>query len=147
MWYDRSLSRFYCGGSICYFALTSKQAARVFYTITQQVREAIRTSSVTDGLCVVFCMHTTAGITINENAGPDVTRDLTFALDRFFPDLAQYRHAEGNSAAHLKSSLIGSSVTVIVENGAPLLGTWQGIYFAEFDGPRNRQFAVKIIAG
>jgi secondary thiamine-phosphate synthase enzyme len=93
----------------------------------------------------VFCPHTTAGITINENADPDVVKDLLYGLDKAFPDRTEYRHAEGNSAAHLKASCIGSSVTVIVENGLPILGTWQGIYFCEFDGPRERKYHIKVM--
>ncbi len=116
-----------------------------FYNITAQVREAVKKSGAADTLAVVFCPHTTAGITINENADPDVVRDLIFALDKTFPDRAEFRHAEGNSAAHLKASTIGSSVTILVENGQLVLGTWQGIYFCEFDPPRNRKFYVKVL--
>jgi secondary thiamine-phosphate synthase enzyme len=116
-----------------------------FYNITSQVREAISKSGIIDGIAVVYCPHTTAGITINENADPDVVQDLLFALDKTYPDLPEFRHAEGNSAAHIKASTIGSSVTIIIENGKPLLGTWQGIYFCEFDAPRNRTFYVKVM--
>jgi secondary thiamine-phosphate synthase enzyme len=116
-----------------------------FYDITPQVREAVSKSGVTDGIAVVYCPHTTAGITINENADPDVVRDLLFALDKTFPDRPEFRHSEGNSAAHLKASAIGSSVTVMTEGGKLVLGTWQGIYFCEFDPPRSRKFYVKII--
>jgi secondary thiamine-phosphate synthase enzyme len=116
-----------------------------FYNITAEVRESIAKSGITSGIAVVYCPHTTAGITINENADPDVVRDLLFALDKTYPDRTEFRHAEGNSAAHLKASTIGSSVTVIIENGKPLLGTWQGIYFCEFDPPRKRMFYVKVI--
>ena len=112
--------------------------------ITAQVREAVAQSGVTDGLCVVFCPHTTAGITINENADADVVRDILLGLAEAFPDRAAFRHAEGNSAAHLKASCVGSSVTVIVSGGRLVLGTWQGIYFCEFDGPRSRSFAVRV---
>jgi secondary thiamine-phosphate synthase enzyme len=116
-----------------------------FYDITAQVCEAVNKSGVTNEIAVVYCPHTTAGITINENADPDVVRDLLFALDKTFPGRPEFRHGEGNSAAHLKASAIGSSVTVIIEGGKPLLGTWQGIYFCEFDPPRNRKFYVKIL--
>jgi len=116
-----------------------------FYNITSQVREAVTKSGVTDGIAVVFCPHTTAGITINENADPDVVRDMLLGLREAYPDRPQFRHAEGNSAAHLKASAVGSSATVIIENGKPLLGTWQGIYFCEFDPPRNRKFYVKVV--
>ncbi len=116
-----------------------------FYNITSYVRRALIESRVESGAAIVFCPHTTAGITINENADPDVVTDLLYALDKTFPDRPQFRHAEGNSAAHLKSSCIGASVNVIIEEGKLLLGTWQGIYFTEFDGPRSRRFYVKII--
>ena len=118
-----------------------------FYNITPQVREAVAKSGVTSGIAVVHCPHTTAGITINENADPDVVTDLMFALNKTFPDRSEFRHAEGNSAAHLKSSVMGSSASVIIENGKLLLGTWQGIYFCEFDPPRTRKFYVKIMEG
>ena len=116
-----------------------------FYNITAQVREAVGKSGVTDGVAVIYCPHTTAGITINENADPDVVRDLLFGLDKVFPDRAEFCHAEGNSAAHLKASVMGSSATVIIDGGKLVLGTWQGVYFCEFDPPRNRKFYVKII--
>ncbi len=118
-----------------------------FYNITSYVRQAVNESGVSDGIAVVYCQHTTAGITINENADPDVVTDLLYALDKTYPDRPQFRHLEGNSAAHLKASCIGSSVTVIIQDGSLLLGTWQGIYFTEFDGPRSRKFFVKIIKG
>ena len=116
-----------------------------FYNVTSQVRDALRKSGVPNGICLVYCPHTTAGMTINENADPDVVTDLLFALDKTFPDRPEFRHMEGNSAAHLKASTMGSSVTVIVENGNLVLGTWQGIYFCEFDGPRTRKFYVKVM--
>ena len=112
--------------------------------VTARVRDALRESGVKNGLCVVYCPHTTAGITINENADPDVVRDLIFALEKTYPDRAEFRHSEGNSASHLKASVIGSSVTIPVRNGRLLLGTWQGVYFCEFDGPRARRFYVQI---
>ena len=95
-------------------------------------------------IITVHCPHTTAGITINENADPDVVRDLIFALEQTYPDRPEFRHAEGNSAAHLKASVVGSGVTLILRDGKPLLGTWQGVYFCEFDGPRTRRFYVSI---
>lgn len=113
--------------------------------ITAQVRTAIGESGVRDGLAVVYTPHTTAAITINENADPDVAGDLVAALDTLVPLQAGYRHAEGNSAAHVKSSLVGASETLIVTGGAPLLGTWQGIWFCEFDGPRRRQVHIKVL--
>ena len=115
------------------------------YNITPQAREAVAKSGIADGIAIVYCPHTTAGITINESADPDVVRDLLFGLDKAFPDRAEFRHGEGNSAAHLKASIIGSSVTVIVDKGRLVLGTWQGIYFCEFDPPRSRKFYVKVI--
>jgi secondary thiamine-phosphate synthase enzyme len=116
-----------------------------FYDITDEVRDALKKSCVKDGICLVYCVHTTAGITINENADPDVVHDLLFALDRTFPNRPEFRHQEGNSAAHLKSSVIGCSATVPVQDGRLALGTWQGIYFCEFDGPRSRHFVVKVL--
>jgi secondary thiamine-phosphate synthase enzyme len=116
-----------------------------FCAITAEVKDAVAQSGVGDGLCVVYCPHTTAGITINENADPDVARDLLLGLNKAFPDRAEFCHAEGNSSAHLKASCVGSSVTVIVQKGRLVLGTWQGIYFCEFDGPRKRNFLVSVI--
>jgi len=118
-----------------------------FYNITQQVREAVAKSGVSGGIAIVFCPHTTAGITINENADPDVTRDMVLGLVKAFPNSPEFRHSEGNSAAHLKASAVGSSVTVIIENGRLVLGTWQGIYFCEFDPPRMRKYYVKVMEG
>lgn len=117
-----------------------------FLSITAQVKGAVAESGVQSGICVVFCPHTTAGITINENADPDVQTDLLHAYREAFPDCAKFRHCEGNSAAHAKASAMGSSATMIIEEGRLLLGTWQGIYFCEFDGSRNRTFYVKIMA-
>ena len=116
-----------------------------FYNITSYVREAITKSGVKDGMALIHCPHTTAGITINENADPDVVHDLLIGLGKAFPDRPEFRHCEGNSAAHLKASALGASVTVIIKNGHPLLGTWQGIYFCEFDPPRSRKFYVKVM--
>ena len=116
-----------------------------FYNITPQVRDAVTKSGITDGIAVVFCPHTTAGITINENADPDVVHDMLLGLDKAFPSRREFLHGEGNSPAHLKASAVGSGVTVIVAGGRPVLGTWQGLYFCEFDPPRNRKFYVKIV--
>ena len=113
--------------------------------ITQHVREAITNSNATSGIAVVFCLHTTAGITINENADPDVIHDLLLGLKNAYPNQDDFIHAESNSAAHLKATAIGSSATIIIKNGKPLLGTWQGVYFCEFDAPRNRKFYVTVI--
>jgi len=127
------------------YEYTLKTERENFYNITPKVREAVAQSGVTDGIVVVFCPHTTAGISINENADPDVVSDMLVGLDKAFPDRPEFRHGEGNSAAHLKSSAMGSSVTVIIEGGKLLLGIWQGIFFTEFDPPRNRKFYVKIL--
>ena len=116
-----------------------------FVDITARVKQVVRESGIDEGLCVVFCPHTTAAITINENADPDVVRDLKLALEDVFPDRRDFRHAEGNSAAHLKSSAIGASETLLVSNGSLVLGTWQGIYFCEFDGPRHRKVYVQMV--
>ena len=112
--------------------------------ITSMVQQMVRASGAADGICHVFVPHTTAGITINEHADPDVPRDILTGLDRMVPWDAGYRHIEGNAAAHIKASLIGSSVAVFIENGNLRLGTWQGIFFCEFDGPRNRELLVSI---
>lgn len=116
-----------------------------FVDITSEVRSAIAEEGVGDGLCLVFCPHTTAAITINENADPSVQSDIQDELNKIVPRDDNYRHVEGNSDAHIKSSLIGCSERVIVEGGRPVLGTWQGVYFCEFDGPRNRRVLVKAI--
>ncbi|WP_294408817.1 secondary thiamine-phosphate synthase enzyme YjbQ [uncultured Ruminococcus sp.] len=117
------------------------------YNITSYVRQALNESGISEGIAVVFCPHTTAAITINENSDPDVQTDLLFGLRKSFPDRSEYQHCEGNSYAHMKSTCVGASETVIVHDGSLMLGTWQGIYFAEFDGPRDRNFFVKIIKG
>ena len=114
------------------------------YDITDRVRSAIDKAGVSEGLCIVHCPHTTAGITINENADPDVQYDFLKGMARAFPDDPSFRHSEGNSAAHLKSSCVGPSQTVIIDDRRPVLGTWQGIYFCEFDGPRHRRFLVSV---
>ena len=120
---------------------------QTFYNITTKIIDAVSKSGVSNGICVAFCPHTTAGITINENSDPDVVHDMIVGLDKAFPDRSEFRHGEGNSTAHLKASAVGSSVTVIVENGRLVLGTWQGIYFCEFDPPRSRTIYVKVAGG
>lgn len=116
-----------------------------FIDTTSIVQKKVTQSEITDGICVVFVPHTTAGITINENADPDVVKDILMMLDKKIPMRdSDYNHSEGNSAAHIKASLIGSSVTVIIENSKLQLGTWQGIYFCEFDGSRTREIWIKI---
>lgn len=113
--------------------------------ITREVCKAISEDDVTDGLAVIFTPHTTAAITINENADPEVCRDMIMGINKLVPLQDGYHHLEGNSAAHIKSSLFGASETVIINNGKVMLGTWQGIYFCEFDGPRQRQVQIKVI--
>ena len=116
-----------------------------FVDITAQVAGVVAESDLSDGIVTVFVPHTTAGVTINENADPDVTVDMDVILDKMVPWSDGYKHGEGNSAAHVKASMMGSSVTVQVEGGNLLLGTWQAIYFCEFDGPRSRKVWVKCL--
>lgn len=115
-----------------------------FIDITAQVKKVVKCSQIRQGICQVFVSHTTAGVTINENADPDVVTDMLAALNDMVPKLP-YRHAEGNSPAHVKSTLVGCSISVPVVDNNLLLGTWQGIYFCEFDGPRARNFFVQIV--
>jgi len=114
--------------------------------ITPEVRRAVGSAGVQEGVCTVFVPHTTAAVTINENADPTVVRDILKELEKIAPFEDGYEHAEGNSAAHLKASLFGPSVQIIVSQGSLLLGTWQGVYFCEFDGPRNRTVWVQTAA-
>ncbi len=116
-----------------------------FIDITDRIKETISKSGVKDGLAVIFVPHTTAGITINEAADPSVAEDIKEKLAKLAPHSDTYRHAEGNSDAHIKASLVGSSVTVIISSGAPVLGTWQGIFFCEFDGSRTRKIFIQIM--
>ncbi len=118
-----------------------------FVDITGEVQKAIQECGLENGLAMVFVPHTTAGVTINENADPSVVADLLENLERLVPQHGNYRHSEGNSDAHCKASLIGSSVSVAVQSGKLVLGTWQGIYFCEFDGPRSRKFQVLVLPG
>jgi secondary thiamine-phosphate synthase enzyme len=123
-----------------------KTTSRIeFVEITRQVQDAISRSGVKEGLAIVYVPHTTAGVTINEAADPAVVQDINAKLSSLFPHQANYRHTEGNADAHIKASLMGSSVQAIISRGSPALGTWQGIFFCEFDGPRTRQVLVKII--
>ncbi len=115
-----------------------------FVDLTPHVAAVVARSERREGLCTVFVPHTTAGVTINENADPDVQHDLLLSLRRMAPEHPEFRHGEGNSSAHMKASLVGSSVNVIVSGGALMLGTWQGIYLAEFDGPRQRKIWVTV---
>ena len=113
--------------------------------ISDKVQAIVSKSKAKDGICFVFCPHTTAGLTINENADPSVRRDIIDTLNKLVPANAGYAHAEGNADSHVKSSILGSSLTIFIENGQLALGTWQGIYFCESDGPRSREVWVKII--
>jgi len=119
-------------------------ARNEFVDITAQVRSLVRAENIAAGICTVYCPHTTAAITINENADPDVTADMLRKLSSLVPAHENYRHIEGNSDAHIKSTLVGNSAQIIVHEGELMLGTWQGIYFCEFDGPRNRKVWVSI---
>jgi secondary thiamine-phosphate synthase enzyme len=115
--------------------------------ITSQVKAFLRSVEISSGVIVVYVPHTTCGITINENADPSVKEDISAFLSRIIPLNGQYSHAEGNSDAHIKASITGSSVTIIIESGSLILGTWQGIFLAEYDGPRKRSILIKVIPG
>lgn len=115
--------------------------------ITYEIQQAITKSNVQSGYCIVYVPHTTAGIFINENADPTVCSDISKTLDRLVPWKSDYQHLEGNSAAHIKSVITGTSVNIIIDKGKLILGTWQGVFFAEFDGPRDRTIIIKIIEG
>lgn len=117
-----------------------------FIDITDHVQKAVEKLQMSDGVCYVHVPHTTAGLTVNENADPSVRHDVIMALNRMVPDELPYRHEEGNSPAHIKASLVGMSTAVLVNSGRLVLGTWQGIYFCEFDGPRARRVFVKGVA-
>ncbi len=118
-----------------------------FIDITSTIRKWVRDQKEKSGILTIFVPHTTAGVTINEHADPDVVRDMRMELDKIIPLEDGYHHAEGNAAAHIKATLTGSSVQVIIENGDLVLGTWQGIFFAEYDGPRTRQVYLQMMAG
>jgi len=113
--------------------------------ITDKIKEAVLKSKIKNGVCFLFCPHTTAGLTINENADPDVKQDMINALNKIIPENADYAHAEGNSDSHIKSSLFGSSLNIFVEDGELALGVWQGIFFCESDGPRSREVLIKFL--
>ena len=117
----------------------------VLVDITGKVEEEVRRSDIKSGICVVYVPHTTAAVTINENADPSVRQDIVMTLRKSVPDSLPYAHAEGNSPAHVKSSLVGPSITIPIEESRLVLGTWQGVFFCEFDGPRRRQVYVKIV--
>jgi len=116
-----------------------------FVDITEKIGKIVKESGIKEGLCLIYVPHTTAGVTINENADPSVQEDILSILNQVVPWTANYKHFEGNSPAHIKASIIGSSVTVMVEKGNLILGTWQGIFFCEFDGPRHRKVFVKCL--
>lgn len=118
-----------------------------FINITTQIKEIINNAKIAQGICVIFCSHTTAGLTINENADPAVCVDIIKHLNKIIPQDNNFAHNEGNSDAHIKASLTGNSLTVIIENNELVLGIWQGIYLCEFYGPRSRQIHIKIIKG
>ena len=120
------------------------QAREELVDITARVREELVSSGVKDGICYVYVPHTTAAVTINENADPAVKEDILMALRKIVPDSLLYRHSEGNSPAHVKACLVGSSIKVIIDEGQLALGTWQGIFFCEFDGPRTRRVHVSF---
>jgi secondary thiamine-phosphate synthase enzyme len=124
---------------------SSKQTELI--DITRLIQEIVQKAGVEDGLCMLFVPHTTAAVTINENADPSVPRDILMEFNKIVPFEDRYQHTEGNSSAHIKSSLVGCSQTLFIESGRLLLGTWQGIFFCEFDGPRNRQVYVKVVKG
>lgn len=126
--------------------LTIKSRSKTeFIDITEDIQEAIRGSGVKSGVCYIYVPHTTAGITINEGADPSVKRDIITTINKLIPFEADYQHMEGNSAAHIKSTVVGVSLFVLIEDNKPLLGTWQSVYFCEFDGPRHRRVIVKVI--
>ena len=128
------------------FSLQTR-ARTEFVNIDHLLKNAVQKSGVQEGICVVFNPHTTAAITINENADPDVVRDLREVLDRIIPSDIHFKHFEGNSDAHFKSSLFGPSLSLVVEGGRIVLGTWQSVYFCEVDGPRQRSVTIKVIKG
>lgn len=122
---------------------TSKKTE--FIDMTSSIQEVVKNTGVEEGICFIFIPHTTAGVTINENADPNVSQDIIMELNKIVPFQDQYHHIEGNSPAHIKASLIGVSQIVFVESGKLVLGTWQGIFFCEFDGPRNRKVHVNVL--
>lgn len=128
---------------ISFVVKTSKRCEMI--DITDEVMQSVHESGISEGIATIFIPHTTAGVTINENADPSVVRDILTTLDRVIPRNGDYMHSEGNSDSHIKAGMMGFSTQVIVHQGKLALGTWQGIYFCEFDGPRNRKVWVKVI--
>ncbi|MFC1901665.1 secondary thiamine-phosphate synthase enzyme YjbQ [Chloroflexota bacterium] len=128
------------------YKLDIKTGSQVeFQDITQKVNDTVGLSGVRSGICYLYVPHTTAGITVNEHADPSVVEDIEAQLEVMVPQNNNYRHLEGNSPAHIKASLVGTSGTLFIEGGGVVLGTWQGIFFCEFDGPRNRHLLIKIM--
>ena len=126
--------------------ITVKSKARIeFIDVTGMVEEAVKEAGIKDGICFLYIPHTTAGITINEGADPSVQRDIQNTLNRLAPQDMNYFHREGNADAHIKSTIVGTSVHVFIEGGKLLLGTWQSVFFCEFDGPRHRRIAIKFL--
>ena len=123
------------------------QSREELVDITGRVEKEVSSSGIKNGVCTVFVPHTTAGVTINENADPSVQQDILMTLRKIIPDNLPFRHSEGNSPAHVKACLVGSSVQVFIEEGKLKLGTWQGIFFCEFDGPRSRRAFIKVSSG
>jgi secondary thiamine-phosphate synthase enzyme len=130
-----------------YIKLHLRTTKRVeFIDITERVEKVIKDNKIESGICYIFCPHTTAGLTINENADPSVVEDIVSVLDKIVPQSLPYRHSEGNSPAHVKATLVGNHVAVFVEKNSLVLGAWQGIYFCEFDGPRERSVWISVVA-
>ena len=128
------------------YRLNIRTRSRVdFQDITSQVQELVASGGIGSGVCYIFVPHTTAGVTVNEHADPSVVEDIAAQLEAMAPQHNKYRHMEGNAPAHIKASLVGDSETLLVEGGKLVLGTWQGVFFCEFDGPRNRTMLVKIV--
>ena len=126
--------------------LRKSTRARVeFLDVTHEIQEIVRASGVDSGVCYVYVPHTTAAVTVNESADPSVVADIAMQLDAIVPQRGDYRHMEGNSPAHIKAGLLGTSEALLIEGGSLVLGTWQGVFFCEFDGPRNRSLLVKIV--
>jgi len=128
------------------FTVKSKSRTQLI-DITSEIQKAVRSSGISEGLCMLYVPHTTAAITINESADPSVASDIMMVLNEVIPWKAEYRHLEGNSPAHIKSTLVGASEVIAIENGSLVLGTWQGIFFSEFDGPRTRSVHMRLLKG
>ena len=128
------------------FTVKSKSRTQLI-DITSEIQKAVRSSGISEGLCMLYVPHTTAAITINESADPSVASDIMMVLNEVIPWKADYRHLEGNSPAHIKSTLVGASEVIAIESGSLILGTWQGIFFCEFDGPRTRSVHMRLLKG